>query len=103
MGRWRQSALASTSAARQRQATAADARGEVVAQPLQRGNALIEQRLPLRRQALPVGGVGGAAVAQAGQRRFDLLQAQAHRLGRADEGHTAQRAARVDAVAAAAA
>lgn len=90
-------------AAGQRQAAAADATVEPVAQLQQRGDSRIEQPLPLARQALPVGGSRRVALAQRGERGAYVVQAQTHGLSGANEGHAAQRAARVQAVPAAAA
>src|SRR5690606_12266559 len=77
-------------ARRQREAPAADARVELIAQTLELGDAIVEQRAPRRRHLGPVGGGGGSLVREGRQRVTDLSEAQPELLGDPDERHAAQ-------------
>src|SRR5690606_10089909 len=64
-------------AAVERQAAAADAAGQLVAQALEGGDAGVEALAPRLREPVPVGGRGRAGVGQPCQHRADLLEGDA--------------------------
>src|SRR5215210_9581145 len=68
-------------AARERQAAAADAGGQPVAEPLEGGDLLVEAGAPSPAQALPVARRRRAALGQGGQRAADLGEREADVLG----------------------
>src|SRR6185312_13654601 len=72
-------------AAVDREAAAADAAGEVVAQLLETPDAVVELLAPLRGELLPVGAGRGAPVGQGVERGPDLGQRDADALRDADE------------------
>src|SRR5690606_38927799 len=84
----------------QRQAAAADAAVEAVAQALDEGDLLVEAGAPGARDAGPVVLGGGARVGQLGQGVADLVEGQAHPLGDPDERDPAQHVALVAALVA---
>src|SRR5690554_2744781 len=73
-----------------RQAAAADAVAEVVAQPAQAGDAVVQVRLPAGRQPAPVLGRRRAAVRQQRQRLADGLERNTGALRDLDDGDPAQ-------------
>lgn len=85
----------------QRQTAAADATGEPVPQPLQPVDAGIELVAPALRQLRPVRSARSVIVRQGPQRVRDVLQAQSHALGGADERQSSQHASLVTSLVAA--
>jgi hypothetical protein len=82
-------------AALERQAAAADARVELVAQLGQRGDARIEQRPPVARQPGPVCRRRRAFAGQSRERSANLIQGQSDRLRDASLSSASQRRSRV--------
>src|SRR5581483_7728691 len=82
-------------AALEREATAADAAGELVAQALERLDAALQLVVPAGREALPVNGRRVAAVRQGSEGAAHRLERDAHALGDLDDGDAPQHAAPV--------
>ena len=82
----------------ERQAPAADAAVEVLTQPLQRRDLLVETWAPARRQVGPVVAVRRAPLGQQLERRLDLGERQPDLLGDADEADPAQHVGVIAAV-----
>src|SRR6266571_2867253 len=83
-----------------REAAATDARGESVAQALQRLDARVEVVSPAVREAFPVLAAGRAASGQARERRPDVGEGDARGSAGLDEGNPAQDGAVVAALVA---
>src|SRR5690606_17936280 len=82
------------------EAAAADAVGEVVAEPLELLDAVVELAAPGGRQVGPVVAGRGAAFRQFGEGRLDGLERYAEPLGEPDEGDPAEGVAGVTALVA---
>src|SRR5207248_3929076 len=82
-----------------RQAAAADAFGQPVAQALQLGDALVDPLLPRAREPRPVAAGRNALGRQPGERRADLIEAEADTLGEDDEGDAPQHRTGIAAMA----
>ena len=77
----------------QREASATDARGQLVAQALEHRDLVVEPWSPRAGQSLPVGAVRCPLVGKRRERLADLLEGEADALGDAHEGDRAQRVA----------
>ena len=82
----------------ERQAAAADAAVEVLAEPLQRRDLLVQTWAPAGSQVGPVVAVRCAPLGQQLERRLDLGERQPDLLGDPDEAHPAQHVGVVPAV-----
>src|SRR6185295_10833220 len=77
-----------------RQAPAADAARELIAQARETIDAIVELRLPLRRHSTPVRDGRGATLGQCHQSVTDPLQWNAHALCDLDDGGATEHVAR---------
>src|SRR5690606_953761 len=85
----------------EREAAAADAALEVLLEPAQIGDPVLQALPPSLGEPPPVLAVGDAPIGQLAEGVLDLLEGQAHRAGGPDERHSAQFTAAVAALVAA--
>src|SRR5690606_15800382 len=84
----------------EREAAAADAGVEVVAEALEERDALVEERAPAGGEPFPLARRGGAFLGEGGERGADVVEGEADTLRGLDEGEAAEDVATVAALVA---